>query len=188
MKFAYADPPYLGCGSLYAKHHPEAKVWDNPETHRALIQRLVEGYPDGWAMSLHAPSLKTLLPMAPSDVRIGAWVKPYSSGRPGVRIIYAWEPVIFRGGRKGRTSDLIEKDWIAVAPLRHTQIDEGIIGMKPRKFCRWLFCLMGATAGDTFDDLFPGTGAITAAWSEWIGERTAQIGMFAQTEGKGTEA
>jgi hypothetical protein len=28
MKFAYADPPYLGYGSLYAERHPDALVWD----------------------------------------------------------------------------------------------------------------------------------------------------------------
>jgi hypothetical protein len=22
--YAYADPPYLGCGKLYAAHHPDA--------------------------------------------------------------------------------------------------------------------------------------------------------------------
>lgn len=178
MKFAYADPPYLGCGSLYAKHHPEAKAWDNPETHRGLIDRLVREYPDGWALSLHAPSLKVLLPMCPQDVRIGAWVKPYSSGRPGVRIIYAWEPVIWRGGRKGRESDLIEKDWISVQPIRHTQSDAGLIGQKPRKFCRWLFTVMGATAGDTFDDVFPGSGAVGAAWADWQREQSAQGDML----------
>lgn len=51
MRFAYADPPYLGCGSLYAKYHPDALIWDDPETHRKLIQRLVDEYPDGWALS-----------------------------------------------------------------------------------------------------------------------------------------
>lgn len=50
MRFAFADPPYLGCGSLYATHHAEARAWDDPETHRALIARLVSDYPDGWLM------------------------------------------------------------------------------------------------------------------------------------------
>ena len=34
MKFAYADPPYLGYGSFYTEHHPNALDWDNPATHR----------------------------------------------------------------------------------------------------------------------------------------------------------
>jgi len=56
MKFAYADPPYLGCGKLYAAHHPDALDWDDPETHFDLIGRLFDEYPDGWALSCHEPS------------------------------------------------------------------------------------------------------------------------------------
>ena len=40
MKPAYADPPYLGCGRLYARHHPDASSGDDSETHRRLIERL----------------------------------------------------------------------------------------------------------------------------------------------------
>ena len=45
MKFAYADPPYLGCGHRYLEHHPEALDWDDPATHQELVDRLV-GDPD----------------------------------------------------------------------------------------------------------------------------------------------
>ena len=44
MNFAYADPPYLGCGRLYAQSHPDALIWDDPETHsapyRATVRRM----------------------------------------------------------------------------------------------------------------------------------------------------
>lgn len=43
MHFAYSDPPYLGCGKLYLDHHPDALAWDDPETHRQLIERLCDG-------------------------------------------------------------------------------------------------------------------------------------------------
>src|SRR4051794_4141650 len=99
MRFAYADPPYLGCGSLYDKHHVRARDWDDPETHRALVARLMDEYPDGWAMSLSSPSMRTILPMCPSDSRVAAWVKPFAIFKPNVNPGYAWEPVIFRGGR-----------------------------------------------------------------------------------------
>lgn len=58
MRFAYADPPYLGCGRLYAAHHQDDLAWDNPEAHRSLIQRLVADFPDGWVLSLSVPSLR----------------------------------------------------------------------------------------------------------------------------------
>jgi hypothetical protein len=44
--------------------------------------------------------------------------------------------------------------------------------MKPRGFCRWLFACLNAKPGDEFDDLFPGSGAVSAAWSEWVGDLT----------------
>ena len=36
-RYAYADPPYLGCGKLYADHHPDALEWDDPETHESRL-------------------------------------------------------------------------------------------------------------------------------------------------------
>jgi len=30
MRFAYADPPYLGCGRRYVDSHPDALIWDDP--------------------------------------------------------------------------------------------------------------------------------------------------------------
>jgi hypothetical protein len=164
VKFAYADPPYLGCGKLYPEH-PEAKIWDDPETHRALIGRLQLDYPDGWAMSASSPNLHTILPMCPPSVRIAAWVKPFCAFKKGVRPAYAWEPVIFTGGRNknhppppkggGQTTP---KDYVAV-PIT---IKRGLTGAKPPQFCRWVLDLLGYDSErDTLDDLFPGTGVMT---------------------------
>jgi hypothetical protein len=98
VKVAYLDPVYLGCGRLYPEH-PDSKIWDDQETHRALIDSAVELCPDGWALSLSVPSLRVILPMCPTDVRIGSWVKTFCAFKKGVRPCYAWEPVIFWRGR-----------------------------------------------------------------------------------------
>lgn len=166
MRFAYADPPYLGCARLYAKHHPEAMIWYDPETHRRLIERLSDEWPDGWALSLHVPSLRTLLPMCPPDVRVGAACKNFGQIRP-TRVQWMWEPVIWRPGRKSKVAQS-PRDWLEynTAP-RSAARDGGLIGGKPRAFCMWVFSLLGAERGDTLDDLFPGTGAVTAAWEEF---------------------
>lgn len=168
MNFAYADPPYLGCGALYAKHHPEALVWDDPETHRALIERLSSEYPDGWAMSLSSPSLRTILPMCPDDVRVGFWGKTFAVFKPGVGVAYASEPVIFRGGRRRTRKEPTVRDWID-CPIT---LRRGLTGAKPRAFCRWVFDVLNAKPGDELDDLFPGSGAVGAAWAEWVGEKS----------------
>lgn len=104
MKFAYADSPYLGQCHLYKHAHSDGprpfdgRCWNDTETHRALIDWLCGEHPDGWAFSASSPSLRTLLPMFPPDVRVGSWVKPFASFKPGVNPGYCWEPVVFRGG------------------------------------------------------------------------------------------
>lgn len=163
MRFAFADPPYLGCGKLYVEHHPDALDWDHAATHRDLIDRLIEEYPDGWAMSLSSPSLRTILPFCPADARVGSWVKPFASFKPNVNPAYAWEPVIFRGGRSHTRADMTVRDWVSAS----ITLKRGLTGAKPRDFCRWVFGLLNATAEDTLDDLFPGTGAVSAAWQDW---------------------
>lgn len=164
MKFAYADPPYLGCGKLYAAHHADALAWDDPETHRHLLERLCDEYPDGWAMSLHEPSLKVLLPMCPDDVRVSPWVKPFAVFRPNVGVAYAWEPVIWRGGRKRTREQDTVRDWVSA----NITLQRGLTGAKPRDFCRWLFAILNIQAGDQLDDLFPGTNAVGAALQDWL--------------------
>lgn len=163
MRFAYADPPYLGCGALYAKHHPDALVWDDPETHRALIGRLVREFPDGWAMSSGSKGLHTILPMCPDDVRVMAWVKPFCTFFPNVKIARAWEPVILRGGRKRSRWEPTMRDWLA-EPMA---MRRGFPGAKPEAFCFWIFDVLNMLPDDDFHDLFPGSGAVGRAWEEW---------------------
>lgn len=99
-KFGYADPPYFGQGKKHYSDHPEHAEYDTIDGHRRLVERLEAEYPDGWAMSLHTPSLGEILAICPDDVRVGAWVKTFAAFKANVNPGYCWEPVIFRGGRK----------------------------------------------------------------------------------------
>lgn len=159
MRFAYADPPYLGCGAkLYQR--PE---WDDPKQHRLLIAHLCDAFPDGWALSLSTPTLRTILPMCPADVRVGSWVKPFAAFKVGVSPAYTWEPVIWRGGRKkrSRTEDTVRDYHSEVITLRR-----GVPGAKPPGFVKWVVDLLGADVrrGDTITDLFHGSGAMLGVW------------------------
>ena len=155
MRFAFADPPYLGCGARYKEHHDEALAWDDPETHRALVQRLVAEYPDGWLLCLSSPSLHTILPMVPADCRVGAWVKPFCAFKANVTTAYAWEPVIFSGGRKRAREVETVRDWVSSV----ITLKKGLTGAKPEAFCEWVLDLLNvAEREDVVDDLFPGTG------------------------------
>ena len=172
MKFAYADPPYLGCGKLYVKHHPDALVWDDPNEHKRLIDRLVDEYPDGWAYSLSSTTLHTILPFCPSDVRVMAWVKPFCSFKPNVNPAYAWEPVIVRGGRKRTRQMQTVRDFLAC----NITLKKGLTGAKPLGFWLWLFSVLNAEPQDDFEDLFPGTYGGDAAWKQFCSQQS----MFQQ--------
>jgi hypothetical protein len=183
VKFAYADPPYLGCATYY--DHPNAADFNKPETHGKLIDRLCGEFPDGWAMSLHTPSLRVILPMCPEDCRVGAWVKPFASFKPGVNPGYCWEPVIWRGGRKWTREDETVRDFCAV----NITMRRGFCGAKPDAFCFWVFDLLGLADGDELHDLFPGSGAVGRAWGEYRrrlslcgSNPVAQLEMFPEAE------
>ena len=164
MKFAYADPPYFGCGkSLYGKHHPEAAVWDDPQTHIDLAHKLVDEYPDGWVLSLNPRDLKMYLNALPDDVRIGSWVKTFHQIRP-TTTQHAWEPVVFRGGRKENKRNPMIRDWIQANATRQ----RGLPGAKPDTFNRWVLDLLNYQEGDIVDDLFPGTGGLSKVLDQGV--------------------
>lgn len=165
MKFAFSDPPYLGLAVKFYGHlHPEAAVYDTIEGHRALIERQCDEFPDGWAMCLHQQSLRHILPLCPEDVRVMAWVKPWCSFKPSVRVAYAWEPLIVRGGRpfEGRETDTV-RDWISA----NMAMEQGLAGAKPPKLIRWLLSVLNAVPGDEVVDLFPGSGIVTRTIEDW---------------------
>lgn len=171
LRVGYADPPYVG----QAKKHYGYEFEVN---HELLIPHLSEEFPDGWALSCSSPSLRTLLPLCPADARVGAWVKPFHIFKRGVRPAYAWEPVIFRGGRnKGHQPPekggeaTTPRDWVSC----NITLRRGLVGAKPEAFCFWLFDLLNLWPGDEFVDLFPGTGGVARAWEQWRGQVVAQL-------------
>lgn len=164
MRFAYADPPYYGMAAkFYGDRHPEAAAYDSLETHAALIQRLQDEFPDGWALSMTSTNLRDILPLCPPKARVAAWVKPFASFKKNVNPAYAWEPVIFMGGRKRPLTMETTRDWCAV----NITLKRGFKGSKPREFCWWLFDLLGMEPDDEFHDLFPGSGAVGKAHEAW---------------------
>ena len=162
MKIAYADPPYLGQGSKYATNHPNSAIWDKPSAHQDLIESLNQY--DGWALSASVPSLRWLLRWTPPEARILAWVKPFAAFKKNVNPAYAWEPIITYGGRPRGDKMTYMRDWVAES----ITLKKGLTGAKPRNFCFWLFDAMNMRPGDELIDLFPGTGIVTTAWTEYV--------------------
>jgi len=168
MKLAYADPPYIGQAK---RHYQCAEV-----NHVELIARLISEYPDGWALSCSSPSLRQILDLCPADVRIAAWCKSFCAFKRGVRPAYAWEPVIYRGGRNpvnGYRAIIPEKNGKQTTPkdfiIQPITLKKGLVGAKPEKVCRWILALLNVQQGDQVDDLFPGTGIMGKVVEELCG-------------------
>lgn len=176
MRLAIADPPYLGraalwyggkgrskqgpigraCGrgDLAPEYHPDADMWDLPETHNALIAQLESGY-DGWAL---AASSKTLgLLSIPETARIAIW--HVTNAIPdGSRIHNKWEAVIVRvpKDRRGRATGVAVSDVLTAGhPV------SGHVGAKPRAWTLWVLDLLGFQPADEIVDIFPGSGAVS---------------------------
>lgn len=161
MTFCYADPPYIGQAKRHYSHDPMCEEVD----HAVLIEYLHSSFPDGWALSASSTSLLTIVPMLPKGCRIASWCKSFCAFKRNVRPAYAWEPVIFYGGRNPMNGcravipdkggkQTTPKDFI-VAPIT---LKKGLVGAKPAKVCLWILQLLNFKAGDTMVDLYPGTG------------------------------
>lgn len=179
LRFAYADPPYLGCGvKHYGTRHEAAADYDDPRAHERLIDRLCCEF-DSWALSLHEPSLRKLLVMCPEDVRVGAWCKPFAAFKKNVTRAWTWEPVIFRF-HPDRARP-VENDTWRDHLSEPIAMRKGFPGAKPERFSFWIFEGLNVQPQDEFHDLFPGSGSVGDAWQKWS-QRTEpeQSGLFAE--------
>lgn len=190
----YLDPPYWRRCRLYGHFHNPAGgrpfdggCWDQIATHQLLVEWACDEFPDGWALSLSAESLPTMLEVCPRDVRVGAWVRGERAVRSDLPLS-SWEPVIYVGGRaypspvdERRIDSLVH----GVSP-RLTD-PARVIGAKPPAFSYWMFDLLGLVPGDELVDVFPGSGGVARAWAE-VNRRAHQVDGSAVCRGDGSEA
>jgi hypothetical protein len=168
VRFAYADPPYLGQGaSRYGHLHPDAAVWDDPATHTALVERLEVEYPDGWAISL-TPQPEAVMAYVGPGRELAVWHRRgWMTSRPQMRISFCFELVLYRtavpnmkknGPMVANVFTLGGQNWqLGKQAGTHT-------GTKPEEFCHWVLDLLGYNPEtDQIDDLFPGEGSMTRA-------------------------
>lgn len=185
MRLCIADPPYLGravrwygaggCGDGYgtsqADNHPEAHVWDDPQTHRDLVDQLQTHF-DGWAIAMSVHSLSTYLSVVDTDsrngIRVCVWHKP-SAITSGNRITNHWEPVLVKvpEGRRGWASGKTRmKDVMSCNPPK-----VNFRGAKPTAWTEWVLDLMGYEQTDEVVDLFEGSGMVSDVIHAMAGEQ-----------------
>lgn len=155
-RLAYADPPYPGCAHYY-RHHPD---YAGEVDHKRLLNQLATY--DGWALSTSRKYLSDALSLAPGgDVIVCPWVKIHHRPRArGPANIH--EYVLVSPARK-----LLPGPPDAIVASVARGGDSQLIGRKPLKFVFWMFALLGASPGDDFDDLFPGSGVVGRCWREF---------------------
>lgn len=157
MRFAYADPPYYKQGKkLYGKLHSEAAVWDDKQAHLDLIDKLINDYPDGWALSCNPSDLSWIIQH--DGIRVCVWAKTFHQIRP-TTVQYAWEAVLLYGGRKDNKRKPMVRDWISCA----RSMRKGLVGAKPLTFNLWILDLLNYQPGDELHDIFPGTNGMADA-------------------------
>jgi hypothetical protein len=180
VRVAYADPPYPGQAKRHYGKHPD---YAGEVDHAELIAMLEREFSDGWALSTSVPALEKVLALCPrgepskkrhhggsvklgTGVRVCAW---YRTGGPfpPSRVMWSWEPLIVRTPhwKQRHRHDFVPDSLYATQPRGF--LGNSITGQKPLQFCHWVFDLLGLGPDDEFVDLFPGSGAVTAAWENW---------------------
>jgi|SRR6266568_8351612 len=174
LRIGYADPPYPGQA---AKHYAEHPDYAGEVDHAELLQRLDTDY-DGWVLHTSSPALEQVLHLAREQgvgpYRVMAWVKPFAAFKRNAPVAYAWEPVLVKAARKP-----VVGSWIVMRDFISESITmrRGLSGAKPERVCWWLFEVAGAKPTDVLDDIYPGSGAVTAAWRSWGAQRPLEFGV-----------
>lgn len=188
MKLAIADPPYppnllAACratghgaplratrwyagrkthtrGMYSADNHPAAADWNDPERHRALREQLERDY-DGWAIACppDAVAAGVYAPL-PYGTRVMVWHR--TNALPNRNLIGArWEAVLVCPPleRVALPDDAHQVPDVLAAGVQGI----GFAGAKPPAWTRWVLDALGYDpARDTVDDLFPGSGSVSA--------------------------
>lgn len=190
MRLAIADPPYPPIRAAHprndssraqrwyddayrksgdaehggADHHENASEWDQLERHRQLMLDLEASY-GGWVIATAHDGLRAYGEL-PRGARIAIWSRP-NGGAGASRIRNCWEPVIVRPPQSRLSSRLMGgqvPDLMTCPSPRY-----GFAGAKPPQWTRWVLDMLGYDAEtDTVDDLFPGSGQVTAAIAQGV--------------------
>lgn len=154
----YGDKP--DTNRVPADFHPNAAEWDRPARHRLLLETLADEY-DGWAIATSMDGIDAYSPIPPG-ARIMIWRK-LTSTRGGARIMNTLEAVIVSppASRRGRGEGVAAQvpDFLQCEPPAGAKFP----GAKPGRWTRWILDALGYDQDeDTVDDLFPGSGMVTA--------------------------
>lgn len=142
-----------------ADHHEDAARWDAPQAHDALVCELLDRF-DGWAIAAAADSIPAYTRALDVGARLAIWNKP-NQPASGSRVRNVFEVVLVYvpPQRRARSASLGCVDLLTAS---HEM--SGFAGRKPPQWTRWVLAMLGYDpAADEVCDLFPGSGAVSAA-------------------------
>lgn len=146
-----------------ADFHPEAGLWDTPEAHRDLIAHLAANF-DGWAIATTLDGAEWYAP-TPAGTRHLVWHKTNAMPN-GSRIHSSCELVLAYTphGRRRLAPAYIVPDLLSAAGPR-----QGFAGAKPPAWTRWVLDALAYDPDqDELVDMFPGSGAVSAAAAQGV--------------------
>lgn len=142
-----------------ADFHADAGDWDDPETHFALLERLMDEF-DSWAIATSKDRLDAYSPL-PVGHELMFWHKP-TAVRGSNRVMHTTELVIVYNHHKRRAR--LPGGYGQVPDVLSATAPQGFAGAKPEKWTHWVLDAMTYDPDtDTVTDLFPGSGRVSAA-------------------------
>lgn len=156
----YGDQALHGTGADY---HPEAADWDTREAHQDLLARLHGSY-DGWALATTLDGADWYSPI-PAGTRHMVWHKQRAIPN-GSNVASSCELVLLYvpHGRRRLTAGHQVPDLLSCAPP-----NGGFAGAKPPAWTRWVLDALGYDPDtDELHDVFPGSGAVSAAAAQGV--------------------
>lgn len=199
LRLAYADPPYPGKAWLYRGHPDYAGEVDHDELIRRLstydgwalstsaeaLPAVLASCPPGVRVGAWFRGERPTRSARP----LTAWEAVVYFGGRGVvvedlrtrreELDDGSQLQVRRVGSAGGTGRVAIDDGSRVDGRRldalvyvsrpRTTDPMRVVGAKPAVFCRWVFDLLGAQAGDEFVDVFPGSGGVGRAWRTYVG-------------------
>lgn len=133
------------------------------------MAELVDGVAglDGWAVSTSGkPGLRKAIAAferAGLDFEIGIWNRG-ARPQPNARVLNGFEAVLYSPARLVASRGSTTVDVLSWNPSARTGDPQAVTGAKPGPWWSWVFALLGAKPGDTFVDVYPGSGGGQRAW------------------------
>lgn len=205
MRLAYADPPYPGRSARYYRGHADyAGEVDHAQlitdlagydgwalsTSADSLQELLRLCPAGVRVAAWHRGAR---PHRDAQGPLSAWEPViYSGGRPRL------DRYVSRAADSDASCEVLDdvshrstpaRDCTAVDASHDSSTCDSLVytararltdpgrvtGAKPAIFCRWVFDLLGAQAGDQFVDLYPGSGGVARAWAAFTAGANASM-------------